>query len=182
MKKEVIITGAFSKPVLLDITYNETNGRCPVILYAHGFNGFKDWGNFDLIAAQFVYAGFTFVKFNFSHNGTRPDAPQDFVDLEAFAENNYTIELKDLELVLNWIADKGNAFSNYMDVDKLGLIGHSMGGGISIIKTAEDNRIKALATLAAIAQCKTPWGSWDEKKMQAWKETGVAYYFNGRTQ
>lgn len=182
MKSEVVIKGVNNKPILLDITYNEANGSCPVILYVHGFNGFKDWGNFDLIANQLVEAGFTFVKFNFSHNGTSPDAPQEFVDLKAFAENNYTKELTDLEKMLDWIVDANNDFANFMDKDKLGLIGHSMGGGISIIKAAEDNRIKALATWASISQCKTPWGSWPDSRITAWKAAGVTYYFNGRTQ
>lgn len=182
MKASTIINGSHNKPILIDITYKEDSGACPVILYVHGFNGFKDWGNFDLIAAQFVDAGFTFVKFNFSHNGTSRESPQDFVDLEAFAENNYTKELNDLTLVVDWLTAQENAFSTYMQPDKLGLTGHSMGGGISIIKTAEDNRIKALATWASISECKTPWGSWPAEKMKAWKESGIAHYFNGRTQ
>jgi len=181
MKAETIINGANNKPVLIDITYNDQKKALPVILYAHGFNGFKDWGNFDLIARQFVNAGFTFVKFNFSHNGTSPKHPQDFVDLDAFAENNYTKELQDLDLVLSWIIDEGNPFRIYMQTNSIGLIGHSMGGGISIIKTAEDKRIKALVTWASISQCKTPWGGWPGEKMKEWKERNVAYYYNGRT-
>ena len=181
-KQALIIQGTHSKSILLDITHKDANGKSPVILYAHGFNGFKDWGNFDLIAQQFVEAGFTFVKFNFSHNGTSPEHPQEFVDLNAFAENNYTKELDDLTLVLDWITDNENPFNAYMQTDSIGLIGHSMGGGISIIKTAEDKRIKALTTWASISQCKTPWGNWPEEKMNKWKTTGIAYYFNGRTQ
>lgn len=152
-----------------------------MVIYAHGFNGFKDWGNFDLIAKQFVEAGFTFVKFNFSHNGTCPEQPQDFVDLGAFAENNYTKELFDLRQVIDWITDTTNEYANYIQTSQIGLIGHSMGGGISIIQTAEDNRIKALVTWASISQCKTPWGNWPEDKMKTWEECGVQFYTNGRT-
>lgn len=181
MKSEIIINGANNKPILIDIMHHEAKQQLPVILYAHGFNGFKDWGNFDLMAQQFLAAGFTFVKFNFSHNGTSPEHPQDFVDLEAFAENNYTKELEDLDHVLNWITNNENPFAAYMQTGNIGLIGHSMGGGISIIKTAEDSRIKALVTWASISQCKTPWGNWPEEKMQEWKGSNVAYYYNGRT-
>ena len=164
-KNEIIITGSNDKPILLDITFDQEAGKRPVIIYAHGFNGFKDWGNFDLIVRQFVTAGFTFIKFNFSHNGTSPEQPEDFVDLEAFGENNYTKELYDLEKVINWVYGKEQEEAAYIDTQKTGLIGHSMGGGISILKTAEDSRIKALVTWAAISQCKTPWGSWTAEKM-----------------
>jgi pimeloyl-ACP methyl ester carboxylesterase len=165
----------------LDITFNEESGQLPTIIYAHGFNGFKDWGNFDLITKQFVNAGFSFVKFNFSHNGTTSEHQQDFTDLDAFAENNYTKELFDLNAIIDWVSDPDNPFSKYLDITNIGLIGHSMGGGISIIKAVEDPRVKALATWASISQCKTPWGGWTESKMAAWKETGVQYYLNGRT-
>jgi dienelactone hydrolase len=181
MKSETIIEGANGKPILIDITHNEAKSPLPVILYAHGFNGFKDWGNFDLIAQQFLDAGFTFIKFNFSHNGTSPSHPQEFVNLEAFAENNYTKELEDLDFVLNWITDKENPFAAYIQADNVGLVGHSMGGGISILKASEDARVGALATWASISQCKTPWGSWPEDKMAEWKKSNVAYYYNGRT-
>lgn len=181
-KETAIISGAAGKPILIDITYLTSNVKSPVVLYLHGFNGFKDWGNFDLIARQFVAAGFCFVKFNCSHNGTSPEQPEDFVDLDAFAENNYSKELEDLHNVIQWLSDADNPFTSFISPEQIGLIGHSMGGGISIIKTAEDNRIKALATWAAISACKTPWGNWPPEKMDAWKTSGVAYYFNGRTQ
>lgn len=182
MKQETYtIEGSNGRSVLLDITYDADKDKRPVVLYAHGFNGFKDWGNFDLIVTQFVTAGFTFVKFNFSHNGTTTEQPQDFADLEAFGGNNYTKQLFDLDKVLDWVCAEGNPVSRYIDSDRVGLIGHSMGGGISIIKTAEDHRIKALCTWASIAVCKTPWGSWDEVKMKEWEATGVQYYTNGRT-
>jgi len=76
------IPGSANRPILLDAAYVSGKKR-PVVIYAHGFNGFKDWGNFDLIARAFAQAGFAFVKFNFSHNGTSPDHPQDFVDFAA---------------------------------------------------------------------------------------------------
>lgn len=181
-KSEQLIAGSNQKPILLDITFDPAAGKRPVIVYAHGFNGFKDWGNFDLIARQFAEAGFTFVKFNFSHNGTTPGHPQDFVDLEAFAENNYTKELYDLDQVIHWINNEDHEFADFIDASHTGLIGHSMGGGISILKTAADKRIKTLVTWAAISECKTPWTHWPPEQLAAWKQDGVAYYFNGRTQ
>lgn len=72
MKREFVITGAGGRPVALDIHLAVTATHAPLILYAHGFNGFKDWGNGDLMARYFTDAGFHFLKFNFSHNGTTP--------------------------------------------------------------------------------------------------------------
>src|ERR1044072_99812 len=99
--KNILLNSSNGKPILADIFYLHTEQPKPVIIYSHGFNGFKDWGNFDLIAGQFASAGFVFIKFNFSHNGTSPEQPEEFVDLEAYANNNYTTELDDLKTVID---------------------------------------------------------------------------------
>ena len=121
------------------------------------------------------------MKFNFSHNGTTPEHPEEFTDLEAFGNNNYSKELEDLRLVIDWICDSSNKFSRSMDVNHLTLLGHSMGGGITILQVAKDKRVKKIITWASINECKTPWGNWPAEKMQEWKETGVQYYTNTRT-
>jgi dienelactone hydrolase len=154
----ILLSGSAGKPMATDIFFDEQSGKRPVVIYAHGFNGFKDWGGFDLIAAQFAAAGFTFVKFNFSHNGATPERPEDFSDLDAYAENNYSRELDDLAAVIDWVASTDNPYAAVIDNQYIGLLGHSMGGGISIIKAAEDSRVKALVTWASISECKTPWG------------------------
>ncbi|MEP6713138.1 MAG: alpha/beta fold hydrolase [Ferruginibacter sp.] len=179
--KNIKINGSQNRPMLLDIFFEETPAKKPVVIYAHGFNGFKDWGNFDLVAHQFAAAGFIFIKFNFSHNGTTVQNPENFADLEAFGRNNYSIELEDLNQVINWVCDPLNLYNNQMATENISLIGHSMGGGIAILHTATDKRINKLITWAGITECKTPWGNWSPEKMQEWKNTGVQYYENSRT-
>ncbi len=178
--KNIIISGAEGKPITLDIFYKLFT-RQPVIIYAHGFNGFKDWGTFDSIAGQFALAGFAFIKFNFSHNGTTPEEPEKFVDLEAFGNNNYTRQLNDLEKIIDWTIDKNNPQAEAIDTNNLFLIGHSLGGGIALLKAAEDSRVKAICTWAAVDQCKTPWANWSFDRLEKWKTTGVDYYINSRT-
>jgi dienelactone hydrolase len=178
--KNLTIPGAHQKPISLDIFFHD-NTESPTIIYAHGFNGFKDWGNFDLIAQQFVKAGFTFVKFNFSHNGTTPEHPEEFVDLEAYAQNNYTTELEDLEMVIDWTVGESNPYKKAIDPDKLFLLAHSMGGGIVLVKALEDKRIQGVATWASVGALTTPWGKWSPEKMEQWLEKGVEYIKNGRT-
>ena len=179
--KNILLTGVDKKPMTLDIFFEDETILKPVVIYAHGFNGFKDWGNFDLIAKKFATHGYVFVKFNFSHNGTTPEHPEEFADLEAFSNNNYSKELEDLRLVIDWVCDPSNEFSQVMDINHLTLLGHSMGGGITILQAAKDKRIKKLITWASISECNTPWGNWPAEKMQKWKETGVQYYTNTRT-
>lgn len=178
--KNIVLRGAENKPLALDIFYHDKEPQ-PVVIYAHGFNGFKDWGNFDLIARQFAAAGLTFVKFNFTHNGATPDNPEEFVDPEAFGHNNYTRELYDLQVVIDWVEKNATQEDTPIDPSRIYLVGHSMGGGIVLIKAAEDRRVRGIATWASISECKTPWGSWDAGRLEEWKRTGVQYVTNSRT-
>jgi len=179
--KNTVITGAAGKPIAIDIFYRDEAAAKPVVVYAHGFNGFKDWGNADIIAQQFAAAGYVFVKFNFSHNGTTPQHLQDFVDLEAFGNNNYTKQLYDLNCVIDWVSDENTIHNKAINKNCIYLIGHSMGGGIATLHAAKDARIKKLVTWAGISECKTPWTNWSNEQLEEWKKTGVAYYLNGRT-
>ena len=178
--KNILISGAAGLPIALDLFFTDQKQQ-PLVIYAHGFNGFKDWARFDLIAEQFAVRGFCFLKFNFSHNGTSPEAPEEFVNLEAYGHNNYTKELFDLQTVIDWALSENNPHARAIDKDKVFLIGHSRGGGVVLLKAAEEKRIKAVTTWASVAECKTPWGSWPPERMAQWRQTGVEHYTNSRT-
>ncbi len=179
--KNILVNGADGKPVTLDIFFIDDGRKKPALIYAHGFNGFKDWGNFDLLATRFAIAGLVLVKFNFSHNGTTPANPEAFDDLEAFGQNNYSRQLEDLAVVTNWVDDALNPYAAAIDRQQIFLAGHSMGGGIAILFAAADKRIQKLVGWAAISECKTPWGSWPESRLEEWRRDGVQYYTNSRT-
>ena len=101
--KDRSINGSRNKPITLDIFYETSDSALPVVIFSHGFKGFKDWGHFNIIAKQMAEAGFLFVKFNFSYNGTTPEKPDAFTDLQAFGENNLSTELKDLGIVIDYV-------------------------------------------------------------------------------
>ena len=90
-----------SREFLTDAIFLNSDKKLPLIIFVHGYKGYKDWGAWELMGEKFANAGFYFVKFNFSHNGTTIENPHDFADLEAFGENNYSKELDDLEIIIN---------------------------------------------------------------------------------
>ncbi|MEN9569327.1 MAG: hypothetical protein RL172_558 [Bacteroidota bacterium] len=179
--KNLVIAGSEQCAITLDVFYPTGDAALPVIIYAHGFNGFKDWGNFDIIARRMAAAGFALIKFNFSHNGTTAENPTEFTNLEAFGNNNYSHQLTDLAIVTNWVCDSNNSYATVLNTQLIYLVGHSMGAGIAILYAASDPRIKKLVSWAGISKCKTPWGNWPPEKIKTWKETGVQYYTNSRT-
>jgi pimeloyl-ACP methyl ester carboxylesterase len=173
-KQNFNIPGAKGRGMLMDLTYKTSLKNAPLVIFAHGFKGFKDWGAHNLVANYFAEHGFRFLKFNFSHNGTTADKPTDFADLIAFADNTFSIELADLKAVIDF-ACGGSGIAAATGVY---LVGHSMGGGISIIKAAEDSRVKKLVTMASISGFRNLWPKEIEDQ---WRLTGITYMLNKRT-
>ena len=175
IEKNIIITGKHEKPILIDYFITENNTKNPIIIFCHGYKGFKDWGAWNVMAKTFTNKGFSFIKFNFSHNGGTVEQPIDFPDLEAFGNNNYTKELDDLQSVIDWVFSK----PNLGDLNTVYLIGHSRGGGIVSIKAEEDSRVKKIISLASV--CDFGKRTSTNGDLEQWKKDGVKYVLNGRT-
>jgi pimeloyl-ACP methyl ester carboxylesterase len=177
MKKQIIIPTKRERAIIADISYDESNGAAkPLVIFCHGYKGYKDWGAWNLVAEEFAKAGYIFLKFNFSHNGGTIKNPIDFTDLKAFGENTYTKEIEDLHTVINW-----SQSNNSLPVLKnnVTLIGHSRGGGIVSIVAKEHQSVLKLVTWAGVSDYATRFPK--KKKFQEWKEKGVFYVINGRT-
>lgn len=176
--KNHLIQGRHNKPILTDFFFKKNGAPKPIVIFAHGYKGFKDWGCWNLVAERFAEEHFFFVKFNFSHNGGTVEQPIDFPDLEAFAENNYSKELDDLQSVIDWLLEE-ELFNEEIDKKNITLIGHSRGGGIVTIKASEDHRITKLITWASV--CDFGKRTATIGNLEEWKKEGVKYVLNGRT-
>ena len=179
IKRNIILERKHNKPILIDVYCVHNKLLKPVIIFCHGYKGFKDWGAWDVMAIAFAEAGFCFIKFNFSHNGGTIEEPIDFPDLKAFANNNYSKELDDLDSVINWLCDN-SSLKNEADINNISLMGHSRGGGIVSIKAEEDSRINNCISLAGVSDFKRRFHI-DSDAFIKWKKTGVKYVENGRT-
>ncbi|MGV6831889.1 MAG: alpha/beta hydrolase family protein [bacterium] len=167
------------KPILWDAYFNKNSKQKPLVIFSHGYKGFKDWGAWYKVAESFAENDFFFVKFNFSHNGGTMKQPIDFPDLEAFGQNNYSKELDDLDDIINYFTNPSFEYADQIDVNDIVLIGHSRGGGIAIIKASEDSRITKLITWASVSSFGKRTSTTGD--LEQWKKDGVKYITNGRT-
>jgi pimeloyl-ACP methyl ester carboxylesterase len=175
----IILQSEHGRPFLADVYYVANGIKKPVVIFSHGFKGFKDWGPFDLVAEKFAEAGLMYVKFNFSHNGTTIDHPLDFADLEAFGNDNLSIEMDDLGVVIDWVCSSDFPVeASEFTTEDLYLMGHSRGGGISILKAKEDSRVKKVCTWASVNEFSKYWSAEELEKI---KEEGIAFIGNART-
>jgi pimeloyl-ACP methyl ester carboxylesterase len=164
-------SGAANKQSLIDLVIPEDFNR-KMILFIHGFMGYKDWVALNLMQDFYTSKGFGFCKYNVSHNGTTIDNPTEFNDLTAFANNSYTKELEDLTAALDWVENK------FDELPKIYLVGHSRGGGVALLGS-KDERVYRVVTLAAISSIEKRFP--EGKQLQVWETQGTKYTLNGRT-
>jgi dienelactone hydrolase len=127
---------------------------------------------FPPLADRLARAGFTAVSLNVSGSGV--DDGGAFAFPERFGHNTFSAELGDLGVVIDALA------SGSLGVPApagIGVLGHSRGGGVAILRAAADARLGALVTWASIATVRR----WGAAAMATWRATGRQDVVNART-
>lgn len=176
-KRSFNIQNEYGDNLTTDIRYNEGKENLPLVIFVHGFKGFKDWGGFPYMLEKLAEEDIFAAGFNFSYNGVgeKEDELVHFTRLELFAKNTFSRELDDLGSIIDFFDENRDKY-NY-DFNTLTLIGHSRGGGCVILKTSQDKRVKKLITLAAVSY----YDRYTDRKKNEWKEKGYIEEPNSRT-
>jgi pimeloyl-ACP methyl ester carboxylesterase len=153
--------------------YGPASGR-PVILYTHGFKGFKDWGFVPFAGDFFAKNGFSFVAFNFSHNGIGPDM-MNFTEEQAFSENTYSLEVSELREMIE-LCSQGEINGKTAN-RRVGLLGHSRGGGVALLAAQASHEVQAVCTWASISTV----DRYEKHIYEDWKKKGFLEVVNSRT-
>ncbi len=173
MKKDFVLKT--KKDNILRIsTYSsdkENSNYC--LVYVHGFKGFKNWGFVPYLGEYFSNNGYFVVTFNFSHNGVG-ESLTEFDELEKFAKNTISLEVEELNEIID--ACYSSCFTE-TKIQKLGLIGHSRGGGVSILAAAQNKYVDALAIWASVSK----FDRYTKKQKVNWKKEGFIEVLNSRT-
>ena len=165
------VSGALGQ-ILIDVRAGGRASARPAVLVLHGFKGFKDWGMFPPLAERLAQAGFTAVSVNLSGSGV--DDAGEFSLPDRFAHNTFSAELDDTGRIIDALV-RGEL--GVPPPSTLGLIGHSRGGGIAVLQTARDPRIRALVTWSAISRVER----WSADERSSWRTAGHTEIRNART-
>ncbi|MDQ3223078.1 MAG: alpha/beta fold hydrolase, partial [Gemmatimonadota bacterium] len=159
-------------PILVDVRAAGRSSPRPAVVVLHGFKGFKDWGMFPPLAERLAQAGFTAITPNLSGSGV--DDAGEFTLPDRFGHNTFTAELQDARIIVEALTrgELGVAAPS-----TLGLVGHSRGGGVGVLLAAQDSRVRALVTWAAIASVER----WPPDQRIHWRRTGRIEVRNART-
>jgi pimeloyl-ACP methyl ester carboxylesterase len=162
-----------------DLRFTESQEKQPLVILCHGFKGFKDWGCFPYMMDKLAEENYFCVSFNYSYNGTgeREEEQSEFTRLDLFAKNTFTRELDDLGSVIDHFFENKNSSDYGYDTNNVTLIGHSRGGGIAILKTAEDKRVTKLIALSTVNN----FDRYSDALKSKWKEAGFFEVMNSRT-
>ena len=152
-------------------------GERPAVVICHGFKGFMEWGFFPYLATLLAERGFVTVRFNLSGSGMSPGG--DLVDdTEAFRANTHSREVEDLLAILDAAGE--SIAPGRVDRGRIGLLGHSRGGGNAVLAAARSlwrERVRALATWAAVST----FDRYTPEQKEAWRRSGEHPVANART-
>jgi pimeloyl-ACP methyl ester carboxylesterase len=138
-----------------------------VVLVAHGFKGYKDYGMFPAIAESVAGRGFIAHRFNFSHSGMTNNL-ETFERPDLFAQDTWNKQVFDVRAVIDAVehgALEGGGLP-------LILFGHSRGGVSALLtagRYADDiglDRLAGVVTAAAPSAC-NPFSAEEQAELLA---------------
>jgi dienelactone hydrolase len=173
MSKDFIVKTSRNNNITVSVFGESNIYSSPCIICVHGFKGFKDWGFWPYTANHLAEKGFFVLTFNFSHNGIG-EVLTEFTEPEKFAENTISLEVEELKELLNLY--QSGLFGKHVN-NKIGLLGHSRGGGVSLLAARNNPVIRAAAVWASVAN----YDRYTERQKAEWKERGFINILNSRT-
>ena len=173
MNKDFVLNTKKNEKIRVSCFGYENIVSAPCLLCVHGFKGFKDWGFWPYTGKFFAERGYFVLTFNFSHNGIG-DSLTEFTELNKFADNTFSLELDEMNEITEAYFD--NYFGNIKNV-RLGIIGHSRGGGEAILFASGKRQIKAVVTWAAVAK----FNRYSKRQEKEWRNRGFFEVLNTRT-
>ncbi|MBX3043581.1 MAG: alpha/beta hydrolase [Candidatus Kapabacteria bacterium] len=152
-----------------DIRIPSEVGKFPLVIFSHGFKGFRNWSFIPYICEKFVENNVIAINFDYSLNGIVDDLNQVYDD-SIFRRNKVSVEVSDLSQLISKIIE------NKLDNDELKskfngeiyLAGHSLGGAVSILTARKFENIKKIALWASISQLDRN----TNRQKEAWRENG----------
>jgi dienelactone hydrolase len=173
----VVLHSSEGDKLRTDVRYIANGRKKPVLLFLHGFKGFKDWGPFPLVCERFAEQQFVSIAFNFSHNGVA-DQLMEFTELDRFAHNTISTELREVHDVLGLLlAGKLPIDGAEFDPDRIGIVGHSRGAALGILAGAHYHDVKAVSAWAPVSR----FDRFTPRQKEKWRQKGYLEVMNSRT-
>ena len=173
MKKDFVLITRKNEKIRITTYGFENINSAPCLILVHGFKGFKDWGFWPYIGNYFADNGYFVITFNFSHNGIGEKLTE-FTELEKFASNTFSLECEELNEIIDAYL---NGFFEAKNTLKIGIVGHSRGGGEVLLVSSRRKEISAVSLWSSVAD----FDRYTERQKNEWRKNGSFEVLNTRT-
>jgi dienelactone hydrolase len=143
-----LLTGADGAKITGDL-YLPDAEQSPLVIVIPGFKGFKNWGCFPWLGRRLAEGGLAAAVINLSHNGVG-DNWETFERLDLFERDTWSKRVFDMQQVLAAAFNGRLTDKAQPNPARLGLLGHSMGGGLALLMAAKDTRVRSLVTWGGV--------------------------------
>jgi pimeloyl-ACP methyl ester carboxylesterase len=140
-----------------------------LVVIAHGFKGFKDWGFFPWLGEYLCNHRYAVCRFNMSRSGIGEN-PDTFDRLDLFEGDTYSTQVSDL------VTATEHAHKQFGGIPTF-LLGHSRGGGVALLAADLVPYLHGVITWSAIGTV----DRWDDATKKQWRADGYMEVVNQRT-
>ena len=173
ISEEIRIPAPEGGAITADLRSCAPEDPLPLIIVSHGFLGYKGWGFFPYVSTRIAMNGFHVLTFDFSHNGTDA-ATGKITRKEEFAANTVSREEADLEAVCRFAISGKLPLKT--DGGRIGLLGHSRGGAVSLLVSPLFSEIRSLVTWSSPSNL----DRYSAIRKSDWKRTGRLTFSEAR--
>lgn len=163
MKEKIFFRNNLDQRLVGILHHSENKKPAGAIIICHGFNGHKDQEHLVKFSNDLEEAGFIVLRFDFSYTGESEGTRENITISQGVA---------DLKAAVDYLIKKSG-----LTAEKVGLLGHSLGGSISTIYCSEDHQIRTLVSTSAASNFRETLifrlGS-----LQGWEKKGYAYFWD----
>ena len=144
----------------------EIKGRLPLVVACHGYKSSKDSRKYVRLGAEFTKQSIAFFRFDCSGCGESEGK---------FEDSTVTKYSDDLEAAIDYIYTL-----DFVDKNRIGLIGNRLGGAVSILVASKDKRIKTIVFISPATDYVKFHRQTDEYSpagLKQWKKQGWTYTY-----
>lgn len=155
------LSGILAKP--------EGTGKFPCVIICHGLGSSKE--NKQPIMEAFAESGIASLAFDFMGHGESEGS---------FADLTISKVADDARAALDFVSGL-----DFVDARRLGVMGHSLGGSVSLIAAGRDKRIKAAAVSAPVTDFNETFkmlSDFDTRigNLTVWKQKGYTHFYTSK--
>ncbi|WP_442602016.1 alpha/beta hydrolase family protein [Paenibacillus sp. KN14-4R] len=143
----------------LDAQLSDKESRYPVLIFSHGMNGYRNQNTFQV--EELASHGYIVVGIDYAYESAASMYPDGKVALSKVDRNltsnsqyesHIPLWTADATFVLNQLEklnqyDTAGRFAGKMDLDRVGMLGHSFGGAVTLQMIKNDLRVKAAVSM-----------------------------------